>query len=217
MKRIKFSGILFLLILGICIPCAGQQVQVERRSKLPFAYKEFKNARINQSFGRHTTAKVNFRLSDGALCFLDDQDNIRRAYVNNILSVVVDSVTYMKVDTIFGKVVATQGLNRLICVTLIDKKARDAEIRNIDEMMQNGGGFFKTSILELEEQANEGYPLKDYYYYYLKGKVIPARESFVKKAVAPLYSTAFKSKMGDKMWSWHDPNCLAELLMFFPQ
>lgn len=205
------------MTFGAIIPCIGQQVQVERRSKLPFAFSEFKHARVNQSFGRHTSAKVNFRLTDGSLCFLDDQDRIRRAYVNNILSVVVDDVTYMKVDTIFGKVVASQGLNRLVCVTLIDKKARDAELHNIDEMMQNGGGFFKSSILELEENANEGYPLKDYYYYYLKGKFIPARESYVKKAVAPLYAKAFKSKMGDKMWSWHDPVCLAEILMFFPQ
>lgn len=213
MKKIIFSLTLVVLALSV----SAQQLQEERRSKIPFAFSQFKEAKVNQPFGRFTKAKINFRLWDGALCFIDENDDVRRAYVKNILSVDVDSVRYMKVDSVFGQVIATQNYNFLVRVTLIDKKAWGQEVTELNEMMANGGGTFKWSILDLEEKANEGYILKDEYYFILKGKPIRARESFVKKQVSAEYKEAFKTLMADRWWSWHDPDCLAKLLMYFPK
>lgn len=214
MKRI----FMLLLAMALTMPVAmAQQLQVERRSKLPFAFADFKEAKVNQPFGRHTTAKVNFRLWDGALCFIDGENNVRRAYVKNILSVDVDSLHYVKVDSIFGQEVASQGYSKLVRVTLIDKHAYGQEITELNTMMSTGGGTFKWSILELEEKAAEGYPLRDVYYFVVKGKSFPARESYVKKEVAPEYKAAFKTLMGDRWWSWHDQESLEKLLMYFPE
>lgn len=213
MKKIIFS----LTLAALALTVSAQQLQEERRSKIPFAFSQFKEAKVNQPFGRFTKAKINFRLWDGALCFIDENDDVRRAYVNNILSVDVDSVRYMKVDSVFGQVIATQNYNFLVRVTLIDKKAWGQEVTELNEMMANGGGTFKWSILDLEEKANEGYILKDEYYFILKGKPIRARESFVKKQVSAEYKEAFKTLMADRWWSWHDPDCLAKLLMYFPK
>lgn len=213
MKKIIFS----LTLAALALTVSAQQLQEERRSKIPFAFSQFKEAKVNQPFGRFTKAKINFRLWDGALCFIDENDDVRRAYVKNILSVDVDSVRYMKVDSVFGQVIATQNYNFLVRVTLIDKKAWGQEVTELNEMMANGGGTFKWSILDLEEKANEGYILKDEYYFILKGKPIRARESFVKKQVSAEYKEAFKTLMADRWWSWHDPDCLAELLMYFPK
>lgn len=211
---------IFIFILLAAVSTIGlraQQLQEERRSKIPFAFTEFKEAKVYQGFGRYTKARINFRLWDGALCFIDDEDKVRRAYVKNIWSVDVDSMRYMKVDSIFGRVVATQGYNHMVTVTLIDKHAYGQEITDLNTMMASGGGFFKWSILDLEEKAGEGYPLKDVFYFILKGEVVPARESYVKKKIAPEYKTAFKTLMGDRFWSWHDPKCVSQLLMYFPK
>lgn len=215
MKNIRTA--LLLILLCLTATAQAQQLQELRRSKRPFAFAEFKEAKVNQPFGRYTKAKVNFRLSDGALCFLDKDSTIRRAYVQKVLSVDVDSVRYLKVDSIFGRVLASQNYNHLVCVTLIDQKYRNQELFDIDQMMQNGGGFFAHSILELEEKAGEGYPLKDVFYFNVQGTTFPARESYVKKHIAPEYKTAFRTLMGDRWWSWHDPDCLAKLLMYFPK
>lgn len=215
MKRFPLLLFLALTLFSLC--AQAQQAQEERRSKLPFAFKEFREAKVNQPFGRFTKAKINFRLWDGALCFMDEHDMVRRAYVKNILSVDVDSMHYEKVDSMFGRVVAEQGYNKLITVTLIDKKSYGQEITDLNTMMQSGGGAFKWSILDLEEKANEGYPLKDVMYFKVGGEVFPARESHVKKHIAPEYKRAFKTLMGDRWWSWHDEKCVSQLLMYFPK
>lgn len=215
MKRLFF--LISLFAYSLFAPLCAQQLQELRRSKLPVIYPEFKEARVNQPFGRHTTARVNFSLDDGALYFLDDDDKIRRAFVKNILSVEVDSTTYLKVDSIFGEVIAMQDYNYLVRVTLVDKKIYGQENFDVAAMMALGGGFFKESVLALEEEMEKGYPLKDIYYFVLRGKVVPARESAIKKCIAPEYKTAFKTLMGDRWWSWHDGQSLSKLLMYFPK
>lgn len=211
------SSIACSLLALLSLPLSAQQLQEERRSKIPFAFTEFKEAKVNQPFGRYTKAKINFRLWDGALCFIDTEENVRRAYVKNILSVDVDSVRYMKVDSVFGQVIASQNYNFLVRVTLIDKKAWGQEVTELNEMMANGGGTFKWSILDLEEKAAQGYILKDEYYFILRGNIVRARESYIKKQISPEYKEAFKTLMADRWWSWHDPQCLAKLLMYFPK
>ena len=211
-------GVRLLLIFALLpLFSSAQQLQELRRSKYPVIYPEFKEARVNQPFGRHTTARVNFSLDDGALYFLDDNDKIRRAYVKNIISVEVDSTTFLKVDSIFGQVIATRDYNYLVRVTVVDKQIYGQENIDIATMMSMGGLFFKESILALEEEMAQGYPLKDVYYFVLRGKVVPARENAVKKCIAPEYKTAFKTLMGDRWWSWHDAKSLEKLFMYFPK
>lgn len=199
-----------LIALIMLIPGFAQQVQEKRRSHSQYAFTTFKEAKIHQSFGRYTNGKVNFRLWDGALCFVDEDKKIRRAYVNNILSVDVDDEKYLKIDTIFGRVVASKGNNHVVCVTLIDKDTYGKEITNRNNKVQLN--YFLEDI-ELEEE--ETYPLKDYIYLVIKGEVIPARESTVKKHIAPELKKSFISHTRDPFWSWRDPYCVGQLLMFF--
>lgn len=215
-RRALLLTLLLCVLSGLGPAARAQQQQELRRSKIPVVFPEFRDARINQTFGRHTTARVNIFLDDGALYFLDEQEQVRRAYVDNVLSVDIDSVRYMKVDTLFGQLLAEQNYNCLVRVTLIDKKLYDSEAQALNDMRINGAGFFKESILEMEAEHEAGYPLKDVFYFIVKGRPVLARESYVKKLIAPDYKLAFKTLMADRWWSWRDPESLKRLLMYFP-
>ena len=68
-----------------------------------------------------------------------------------------------------------------------------------------------------EQLDNHGYPLKQEYYFMLKGRVVEARERRIKKEVLPEMKEAFKNLMNDRWWSWKDPASLSKLFIYFPQ
>lgn len=217
------------VLAGVLALCYGlttfaQQQQEERRSNSQLVFPEFTMAKVRQSFGRVTRAKCNIMYKNAALCFLDEKDNkVRQAYVQNIFGVEFDSVRYMKVDTVaMGRVVAEQDGMTLLCVTTID-------MEKYHELTQGGtdmpfldidmGGYGTDTFIDLsgaEQQQNQGYPLKDKWYFRMKdGKFVPATQKNVKKYVKPELKTAFKNLMEDRWWSWRDEGSLKKLFMYF--
>lgn len=218
----------FLLSLGFlvaCLPMMAQQSQEEKRSNSQLVFSDFQDAKINQTFNRFIRAKVNIMYRNGALCFVDETDGkVKQAFAKNIISVDFDSVRYMKVDTVaMGRVVAQQGYNTLLCLTTIDM-ARYKELTtggtDLPFFEIDMAGLGMSQFMDLsgaEQQANKGYPLKDEFFFNLKGKIIPAKEKFVKRNVRSDMKTAFKNLMADRWWSWKDEKSLAKLLMYFPE
>lgn len=218
----------FLLSLGFlvaCLPMMAQQSQEEKRSNSQLVFSDFQDAKINQTFNRSIRAKVNIMYRNGALCFVDETDGkVKQAFAKNIISVDFDSVRYMKVDTVaMGRVVAQQGYNTLLCLTTIDM-ARYKELTtggtDLPFFEIDMAGLGMSQFMDLsgaEQQANKGYPLKDEFFFNLKGKIIPAKEKFVKRNVRSDMKTAFKNLMADRWWSWKDEKSLAKLLMYFPE
>lgn len=196
----------------------AQQQTGDKRSHTPFVFKEFKDAKVLQTFGRYTKAKANILLKNSALCYLQD-DKIMQAYTNNVLGVEFDSVKYMKVDeNQMGRVLASNGYNHLLCVTSVNMAKYRAETEGGDNLpfleITDAGAFFELDGESFE--FDKGLPLQDKFYFHLKGRVVPANESNIKKLVRPEMRTAFKNLMYDKFWSWNDASSLAQLLQYLP-
>lgn len=221
MKRI-FS---FFLLLATVVPSMGQQVQEELRTDRQLVFREFRNAKVLQTFGRSVSAKANIMYRDGSLCFLDPKDGkIKRVSNSSIVGVVFDSIRYEKVeDRAMGRVVAEQGNNRLLCVTTIDmERYRELTSGSTDLpfVSLDSGGALPDLFLDLsggEQQANKGYPLKRTYYFSLKGRIVPAKEKLIRREIRPEMKLAFKNLMADRWWSWSDEPSLRRLLMYFPE
>lgn len=218
---------LFTLLFACCslLPLAAQQQQEELRAHSQLLFPEFRNAKVLQTFNRRVKAKANILYKNAALCYLDEKDNkVYQAVNKSIVGVEFDSIRYMKVNEVaMGRVIAQQGQNLLLCVTTIDMQRYKA---------QTGGGsdlpFFEIDMAGLglnqlmdlsgaEQLDNHGYPLKQEYYFMLKGRVVEARERRIKKEVLPEMKEAFKNLMNDRWWSWKDPASLSKLFIYFPQ
>ena len=214
----KKLTLLFTCLLSLSL--FAQQQQELRRSTTPLLFKEFKEAKVLQPFGRFIKVKGNIFLKNSSFCYLEN-DKVMQASTHNILGIEFDSVQYKKIDeTQMGRIVASKGYNHLLCVTTIDMKAFENE---------NGGGnlnFFEVAdygpLIEIDSdsqkrESDKGFPLKDKYCFYIKGKVIPANETQFKKFVRPEMKRAFKNLMGDRWWSWHDEKSLKQLFQYLPE
>lgn len=105
--------ILSFILLFVSLSFSGfaQQQAIEKRTQEIFAFKEFKDAKVLQPFGRFTRAKANILLKNSTLCFMDGK-TVKEAYVQNVLGVEFDSVKYMKLrdSNQMGLVVAQKGI-----------------------------------------------------------------------------------------------------------
>jgi hypothetical protein len=208
------------------ISAFGQQAQEDLRTDRQLVFPTFRKAKVLQTFGRSITAEANVLYRDGALCFIDPADGKVRKVANaSVLGAVFDdSIRYEKVDgAMMGRVVATQGYNKLLCVTTIDMdRYRELTTGSTDLpfVSLDSGGALPDLFMDLsgtEQRANKGYPLKRTYYFSLRGKIVPAKERLVKKEVREDMKLAFKNLMEDRWWSWGDQKSLQRLLMFFPE
>ena len=221
--KVLFS---FFLVLVSMLPAFGQQAQEDLRTDRQLVFPTFRKAKVLQTFGRSITAEANVLYRDGALCFIDPADGKVRKVANaSVLGAVFDdSIRYEKVDgAMMGRVVATQGYNKLLCVTTIDMdRYRELTTGSTDLpfVSLDSGGALPDLFMDLsgtEQRANKGYPLKRTYYFSLRGKIVPAKERLVKKEVREDMKLAFKNLMDDRWWSWGDEKSLQRLLMFFPE
>ena len=122
-----------------------------------------------------------------------------------------------------GRVVAEHGGNRLLCVTTIDmEKYREITGGSTDLpfVSLDLGGLARETFIDMsggEQQANKGYPLKHTYYFSLKGRIVPARQKYIKKEVKSDMKLAFSNLMEDRWWSWNDEASLKQLFLYFPE
>ncbi|MDO4929697.1 MAG: hypothetical protein Q4E59_01030 [Bacteroidales bacterium] len=211
---------LYLMLFCLSLPMMAQQQLGDKRTHSIFAFSDFKDAKVLQPFGRYTTAKANILLKNSTLCFLQDDKTVMEAYVDNVLGVEFDTVTYMRLDdNQMGKVIAKKGYNYLLCVTTINMSKLYDEREGGDNLpffeITDVGAFFEIDGQAFE--SNKGYPLTDKYYFSIQGTIIPANETQFKKYVRPEMKSAFKRLMNDKFWSWSDPASLAELFTYLPE
>lgn len=210
--------VLFAL-LAVALTGFAQQAVETKRTEHPFAFPEFRDAKVLQPFGRYTNAKANIFLKDSRLVFMDG-DKIKTAYVNNVYGVEFgDSITYLRIDSIMGRVVARRGYDSLLRVTTIDMQKYSE---------QNSGGnnlpFFEMEDLNVfleidgdQREEAQGYPLKDTYYFMIKGVPYKATEKNLKKLIKPEMKKAFKNLMYDHYFSWNDEESLKKLFAFLPE
>ena len=214
---------LLILTLLLLLPHSvfGQQARKQERSATPFANAEFKRAKILQPFGKFVWADANIYLKDASLCFMEN-DTIKKAYVDKVVAVQFDSATYRKVeDGQMGLVVAEKNYNCLVRVRTIDMKQYTEEhdgTQNAAYFDFDGIGRMGSAFIDLNNAPflEEGFPVKDKYYFIVKGKCVVANESHIEREVSKKHMDAFKELMRDRWWSWRDEESLKMLLEYLP-
>lgn len=207
-----------LAALCLSVSASAQQQTGDKRSHCPYVFETFRDATVLQTFGRKTKAKANIRLKNSALCYMED-GKVMQAFTQNVLGVEFDSIRYMKVnEEQMGRVLASKGYNHLLCVTSVNMEKYRAETEGGDNLpfleITDTGAFFEIDGEKFD--YDKGLPLKDKYYFHIKGEVVPANETKIKKLIRPEMKTAFKALMADRFWSWNDPRSLTMLLEYLP-
>ena len=212
-----------LLALFLMLPhtLLAQQSRKMIRSATPFAHAEFKRAKILQPFGKFVWADANILLKDASLCFIEN-DTIKKAFVDKVIAVQFDSATYRKVEGgQMGLVIAEKNYNSLIRLRTIDMKQYTEEhdgTQNAAYLEFDGIGRMESSFIDLNNAPflEEGYPVKDKYYFIVKGKCVVANESHIEREVSKKHMDDFKTLMRDRWWSWRDEESLKMLLEYLP-
>lgn len=211
--------ILFLFaLLWVSGATMAQQAQVERRSKIPFAYKDFKDGNIEFAFGKDKIYKANIFLKDASLLYKNDT-TVMKANLFGVISVDFGDALYRKTGDRMGKVIEQKGEVFLTVVTTIDtgrmredaRSGRNSTFLDLPEFNL----FIDTNADYWAEGEGSSWPLKDEYFFVVKGEAIPAAEKIVKKSIRADKRNDFKELMKNRKWSWKDANSLKVLVDYF--
>lgn len=211
--------ILFLsALLWVSGATMAQQAQVERRSKIPFAYKDFKDGNIELAFGKDKIYKANIFLKDASLLYKNDT-TVMKANLFGVISVDFGDALYRKTGNRMGKVIEQKGEVFLTVVTTIDtdrmredaRSGRNSTFLDLPEFNL----FIDTNADYWAEGEGSSWPLKDEYFFVVKGEAIPAAEKIVKKSIRADKRNDFKELMKNRKWSWKDANSLKVLVDYF--
>ncbi len=211
--------ILFLFaLLWVSGATMAQQAQVERRSKIPFAYKDFKDGNIEFAFGKDKIYKANIFLKDASLLYKNDT-TVMKANLFGVISVDFGDALYRKTGDCMGKVIEQKGEVFLTVVTTIDtdrmredaRSGRNSTFLDLPEFNL----FIDTNADYWAEGEGSSWPLKDEYFFVVKGEAIPAAEKIVKKSIRADKRNDFKELMKNRKWSWKDANSLKVLVDYF--
>ena len=211
--------ILFLsALLWVSGATMAQQAQVERRSKIPFAYKDFKDGNIEFAFGKDKIYKANIFLKDASLLYKNDT-TVMKANLFGVISVDFGDALYRKTGDRMGKVIEQKGEVFLTVVTTIDtdrmredaRSGRNSTFLDLPEFNL----FIDTNADYWAEGEGSSWPLKDEYFFVVKGEAIPAAEKIVKESIRADKRNDFKELMKNRKWSWKDANSLKVLVDYF--
>ncbi len=211
--------ILFLsALLWVSGATMAQQAQVERRSKIPFAYKDFKDGNIELAFGKDKIYKANIFLKDASLLYKNDT-TVMKANLFGVISVDFGDALYRKTGDRMGKVIEQKGEVFLTVVTTIDtdrmredaRSGRNSTFLDLPEFNL----FIDTNADYWAEGEGSSWPLKDEYFFVVKGEAIPAAEKSVKKSIRADKRNDFKELMKNRKWSWKEANSLKVLVDYF--
>lgn len=211
--------ILFLFaLLWVSGATMAQQAQVGRRSKIPFAYKDFKDGNIELAFGKDKIYKANIFLKDASLLYKNDT-TVMKANLFGVISVDFGDALYRKTGDRMGKVIEQKGEVFLTVVTTIDtdrmredaRSGRNSTFLDLPEFNL----FIDTNADYWAEGEGSSWPLKDEYFFVVKGEAIPAAEKIVKKSIRADKRNDFKELMKNRKWSWKDANSLKVLVDYF--
>ncbi len=197
----------------------AQQAQVEKRSKIPYVYKDFQDAKIEFAFGKDKIYKANIFLKDASLLYKKDS-TIMKANLFGVIFVTFNDALYRRTgENQMGKVLAQKGEIFLTEVTTIDL----AQMRE-DASTGKNSTFLDLPELNLFIETNADYwangegdswPLKTEYFFIVNGETFPAAEKIVKKHIRNDKKADFKELMKNRKWSWKDAGSLKELVDYF--
>ena len=142
-----------------------------------------------------------------------------KANLFGVISVDFGDALYRKTGNRMGKVIEQKGEVFLTVVTTIDtdrmredaRSGRNSTFLDLPEFNL----FIDTNADYWAEGEGSSWPLKDEYFFVVKGEAIPAAEKIVKKSIRADKRNDFKELMKNRKWSWKDANSLKVLVDYF--
>lgn len=211
----------YVLVIALALMARGglwaQQAQVERRTKIPFAYKDFKDGKIEFAIGKGKVYKANVFLKDASLLY--KTDTVMKANLFGVISVDFGDAVYRNTGGRLGLVMGQEGDVMLTRVTTIDTRQMTEDARSGKNStfldLPEFNVFVDTNADYWADGEGSSWPLKDEYFFVVRGKAIPAAEKVVKKSIRADKKADFKELMKNRKWSWKDAESLKVLLDYF--
>lgn len=182
-------------------------------SRRTVAYSNYQPAIVTKSDGHTITIRqANIFLKNSHLLFKRGATSLE-ATMDGIAAVDFQDRHYVRVDTVLAFVVDTLGSNRLLCSTRIDMEAYLSRLRNNREVTNlQIGDMVSVSTTELNPEEDNVYPLVNYYYFDINGKVFRAEERTVLRNIDKSKRRMMKTVLSLADFTWGDPQSLMKLL-----
>lgn len=204
------KNVLFTIICIICICSYAQSRKTIGRTTV---YEEFQPAIIEMHNGKIINEKhANIFLKNSALLYKHGTVT-KQADMNMIKSVAFKNRKYYCLDTLLVYLVDSVDNNKLFCTTKIDLEAyrnqllNNRQITNLEIRTQ-----VNVSFMTLSEIDDSKYPLINYFFYEIDGKIIKVHERTILSFIPKERRRIFKTITQQPDFSWSDKNCLLRLL-----
>lgn len=204
--------LILLVLAGILIVTVSAQEKAVT-TKITTVYDEFKPAVItlkNGSVIRHKQANV--FMKNGSLLYKHGKTNMQ-ANMNQIKTVDFGDRHYCCIDTLLAYVVDSVAGNKLLCATLIDMESYMAQLLNNRQITNlEIKSQINVTSLDMSDDEEQQYPLVNYFFYELDGKIIKVHERIINNIISKEKRRKFKTVIMMPEFSWNDKECLIELL-----
>lgn len=206
------TNLLLILILIFCSNSAFSQNSAGNSTRTT-VYENFGPALISLSNGKSVIEKqANIFLKNGSLLYKYN-NSIRQAEISKIKSVKFSDRTYVRVDTLLAYVMDSVNDNKLLCATLVDMEAYKTQLLN-DRQITNLelGNHINVTAMGNFDGENENYPLINFFFYEINGKIIKSHERAIQKALPKDKQRIFKTLIQSPSFSWGDIDSLKKIL-----
>jgi len=182
-------------------------------SRRTVAYSNYQPAIVTKTNGKTITMRrANIFLKNSHLLFKRGSASLE-ATMDGILAVDFQDRHYVRVDSVLAYVVDSVGSNRLLCATRIDMEAYISKLRNNREVTNlQIGDMVSVSTMELDPEEDKVYPLVNYYYFDMNGKIFRAEERTVLRNIDKSKRRMMKTVMSLPDFTWGNPQSLLSLL-----
>lgn len=205
------SFLLSVIVSILCIPLPAQNSA--GNSVTTTVYKDFQPALITLTNGKSITQKkANVFLKNGSLVYKHNKFTMQ-ADMSKIQTVKFTDRTYLRVDTLLAYIVDTLEANKLLCATLIDINAYKTQLLNNRQITNLELGVH-VNVTSTDNSADEDklYPLINYFFYEIDGKIIRAHERAILKMLPKEKQRQFKIILQSPDFDWGNTDYLIKIL-----
>lgn len=176
-------------------------------------YKEFQPATIHLADGRLLKVSLaNIFLKNSSLLYKSGLET-KEANLNTLDKVVFKDRTYYKVDTLLAYHVDSVGNDALLSAQQIDFETWNQQVANNSLFTSmDFGEMIGYTTAELSDEQDLRFPIKNLYFFRLKGKYVLVHERNLRHVLNKEKSRLMESVMTEKGFSWTDEKCLLKLL-----
>lgn len=201
------------LLFAFCLAGFFTAVNAQEETGYLTVYKSYKPASIHMVSGKTIKNPLtNVFLKNGKLLYLQG-DKTMEAFMDNIVSVDIDSAHYVNINKQLALEVDSVKENVLYCVTLIDVDSYNRMLRNnVNISNLSLGDQISYSTIDLTPTDGMQLPVIHNFYYLYNHKIIRVHERDITRVLPKSKKHAYKSILALDDFSWTSAKSLMQLL-----